>query len=249
MLRVMLVDDERLARQALRQSLAKIEGVEVVAEAESAAAGREAFAREQPHAVFLDVQMPREDGFDFLRGLELLPKVVFVTAHSEHAVRAFEVDAVDYLLKPVRPRRLADAVERLREACGHNAAGERRYGANDRICLRTPGRTVVATLDKVVALEADGDFTRVFVAGESPIMICQKLGAYERTLPAPPFVRVSRSLMLNVDAFVRAQRLSRDEEQVWLAGLGEPITLGRAAQARLHEALTASNLHPLDDGA
>jgi len=77
----MLVDDERLARQALRQSLARIEDVEIVAEAESAASGREAFMHKLPHAVFLDVQMPREDGFDFLRGLELQPKVVFVTAH------------------------------------------------------------------------------------------------------------------------------------------------------------------------
>lgn len=237
MLRVMLVDDERLARQALRQSLARIDDVEVVAEAESASAAWEAFARARPQAVFLDVQMPREDGFEFLRGIELPPKVVFVTAHSEHAVRAFEVEAVDYLLKPVRPQRLADAVSRLREACGLTAAGEHRYGARDRICLRTPGRTVVATLDKVAALEADGDFTRFFVAGEPPIMICQKLGAYERSLPAPPFARVSRSLMLNVDAFVRAQRFSRDEEQVWLEGMPQPLTLGRAAQGRLREAL------------
>ena len=237
MLRVMVVDDERLARQALRQALARMEDVELVAEAESVAGAREAFARERPHAVFLDIQMPREDGFGFLRGIELPPKVVFVTAHSEHAVRAFEIDAVDYLLKPVRPKRLADAVSRLREACGLNDSGERSYGANDRICLRTPGRTVVAMLDKVVALEADGDFTRFFVAGETPIMICQKLGAYERMLPAPPFVRVSRSLILNVNAFERSQRLSRDEEQVWLAGLPQPIALGRAAQLRLREAL------------
>lgn len=237
MLRVMLVDDERLARQALRQSLVRMEGVELVAEAESVAGAREAFAQTKPHAVFLDIQMPREDGFDFLRGLELPPKVVFVTAHSEHAVRAFEVEAVDYLLKPVRPQRLADAVSRLREACGLNVAGERSYGTSDRICLRTPGRTVIATLDKVAALEADGDFTRFFVAGETPIMICQKLGTYERILPSPPFVRLSRSLMLNVDAFTRSQRLSRDVEQVWLEGLAEPIALGRIAQSRLRDAL------------
>jgi two-component system LytT family response regulator len=237
MLRVMLVDDEPLARQALRQSLARMENVEIVAEADSVSSALEVFERTRPQAVFLDIQMPRADGFTFLRGIELPPKVVFVTAYSEHAVRAFEVEAVDYLLKPVRPKRLADAVSRLREACGLNEGGERSYGANDRICLRTPGRTVVATLDKVTALEADGDFTRFFVAGESPLMICQKLGAYERTLPSPPFVRVSRSLMLNVNAFVRAQRLSRDEEQVWLAGLAEPITLGRAAQMRLREAM------------
>ncbi len=239
MLRVMLVDDERLARQALRQMLATMEGVELVAEAESVSAARDAYERKRPHAVFLDIRMPREDGFAFLRALELPPKVVFVTAYSEHAVRAFEVDAVDYLLKPVRPKRLADAVARLRGACGAGDAGERSYGAHDRICLRTPGRTVVATLDKVAALEADGDFTRCFVAGEQPIMICQKLGAYERMLPAPPFVRVSRSLMVNVDAFVRSRRISRDEEQVWLDGLPEPFTLGRAPQLRLREAVGA----------
>ncbi|MGH8045735.1 MAG: LytR/AlgR family response regulator transcription factor [Chthoniobacterales bacterium] len=237
MLRVMLVDDERLARQSLRQSLARIEGVELVAEAENVAMAREAYAEKRPDAVFLDIQMPREDGFEFLRDLDGAPKVVFVTAYSEHAVRAFEVEAVDYLLKPVRPKRLADAVSRLREACGLNEFGEQQYAKTDRICLRTPGRTVVATLDKVLMLEADGDFTRFFVAGEPSLMICQKLGAYERMLPAPPFVRVSRSLMLNVDAFARSQRLSRDEEQVWLTGLPEPIALGRAAQQRLREAL------------
>jgi two-component system LytT family response regulator len=237
MLRVMLVDDEPLARQALRQSLAHMNDVELVAEADSVATARVEFARTRPQAVFLDIQMPREDGFGFLDGLELPPKIVFVTAYSEHAVRAFEIEAVDYLLKPVRPSRLAAAVARLRQACGLNESDESRYGAFDRICLRTSGRTLVATLDKVVALEADGDFTRFFVAGEAPVMICQKLGAYERMLPSPPFVRLSRSLMVNVHAFERAQRVSRDEEQVWFSGLAEPITLGRVAQARLREAL------------
>lgn len=237
MLRVMLVDDERLARQALRQALARIPGVEVVAEADGAMAAREAIGRVAPHAMFLDIQMPRADGFELLGGLEAAPKVVFVTAYSKHAVRAFDVDAVDYLLKPVRVTRLAAAVDRLREACGLNAANETRYAATDRICLRTPGRTLVATLDRIAALEADGDFTRVFVDGESPMMICRKLGAYERELPAPPFVRVSRSLILNVGTVERTERSSRDEELVWLAGLPEPIKLGRAAQMRLREVL------------
>lgn len=237
MLRVMLVDDERLARQALRQALMQMEGVEIVAEAESVVTALDAFERTRPHAVFLDIQMPRADGFAFMKGLELPPKVVFVTAHSEHAVRAFEIEAIDYLLKPVRPARLQSAVSRLREACGLNESEQHRYAANDRICLRTPGRTVIATLDRVTALEADGDFTRFFVAGETPLMICQKLGSYERLLPSPPFVRVSRSLMLNVDAFQRSQRISRDEEQVWLSGLSAPLLLGRTAQIRLREAL------------
>lgn len=237
MLRVMVVDDERLARQSLRQSLAQIDGVELVAEAENVAEARAAYSVARPHAVFLDIRMPREDGFSFLDGLAETPRVVFVTAYSEHAVKAFEVEAVDYLLKPVRPKRLADAVARLREACGLNAPVEKRYDRNDRICLRTPGRTVVAPFEKVLLLEADGDFTRFVIAGEAPLMICQKLGAYERVLPSPPFVRVNRSLVLNMDAFLRSQRVTRDEERVWLNGLAEPVTLGRTAQQRLREAL------------
>jgi two-component system LytT family response regulator len=238
MLRVMLVDDERLARQALRGMLAPMPEVEIVAEAADVADALEIVPRENPHALFLDVQMPRANGFDLLRGLEVAPKVVFVTAHSEHAVRAFDVDAVDYLLKPVRAARLAQAVARLREACDLGGVEENRtLGVRDRICLRHGGQTVVAALDRVLALEADGDFTRVFVAGEAPMLICQKLGAYERELPAPPFLRVDRSLILNVPAITRTQRQSRDEERVWIDGLEEPFVLGRAARQRLREAL------------
>lgn len=237
MLRVMIVDDERLARQSLRQSLARLSDVELVAESADVADARDAFERTKPHAVFLDIHMPRAEGFEFLRGLTIPPKIVFVTAHSEHAVRAFEVEAVDYLLKPVRPQRLADAVSRLRSACGLHEPNARRYGANDRICLRTPGRTVIATLDRIVALEADGDFTRFHITGEPSLMICQAIGTYEAMLPAPPFHRVSRSWILNVDAVQRSERISRDEAHVWLAGLDEPVTLGRAAQTRLREAL------------
>jgi two-component system LytT family response regulator len=236
----MLIDDERLARQALRGMLAPMADVEIVAEAADVAGALEALPREKPHALFLDVQMPRANGFDLLRGLDAPPKIVFVTAHSEHAVRAFDVDAVDYLLKPVRASRLAQAVARLREACGIAGAAEgQTLGARDRVCLRHSGRTVVATLDRLLALEADGDFTRVFVAGEAPMLICQKLGAYERELPSPPFVRVDRSLILNVPAIARTQRESRDEERVWLDGLAEPFVLGRVARQRLHEALGA----------
>jgi two-component system LytT family response regulator len=233
----MLVDDERLARQAMRQLLVGVEDVEIVGEADGVAAARELIEQANPHGIFLDVQMPRADGFELPRGLVVVPKIVFVTAHAEHAVRAFEVEAVDYLLKPVRAGRLASALERLRLACGMGGGEERKYEARDRICLRTPGRTVVAALDKVAALQADGDFTQVFVADEPPLMICQALGAYERILPNPPFLRVDRSLMVNVGAVSRSKRRSRDELWVWLNGKADPVTLGRTAQARLREAL------------
>lgn len=237
MLRVMLVDDERLARQALRRALSKLPDIKVIGEADGVAAAREFLAREQPDAIFLDVQMPRADGFELFGDRTLAPKVVFVTAHSEHAARAFDVEAVDYLLKPVRVARLEVAVNRLRSACAGTDSAEDGYGINDRICLQTPERTVVAAVDQLVALEADGDFTRVSVSGEAPLMICRSLGSYERVLPPEMFVRADRSLMVNRHLVRRWRKVSRDEGLIWLDGKDEPVRLGRAAQARLRKAL------------
>ncbi len=237
MLRVVIVDDERLARQGLRQLLAEVPGVTLVGEADSARTGREVIARERPDAVFLDIQMPGADGFSLVGSLEARPAIVFVTAHAEHAARAFEIEAVDYLLKPVRPERLEAAVRRIRAAMSNGKGFSEGYQPGDRICFRTPQRTIVVPLAAVAALEADGDFTRVHIPGLSPLMICHPLGAYEKVLPAPPFLRLDRSLIVNAERITRAERRSRDVAQLHVDGVASPFTLGRTAQARLREYL------------
>lgn len=236
MLRVMLVDDEALARQGLRGMLEKIPDLEVCAEAENLRQAVAAIPAVRPDALFLDVVMPGGGGFEILAELESPPPVVFVTAHSEYAAKAFDVDAVDYLLKPVRAKRLAVAVERLRAALA-DSPDPPALGDADRLCLRTPGRTLVTPLDKVLLLQADGDFTRVTVAGEAPLLICQALGTYERTLPSPPFARLDRSLILNLSQVVSLRNDSSRGALVFLEGLAEPVPLGRTAAGRLREAL------------
>lgn len=228
MLRVIIVDDEPLARQGMRQLLAAHDAVSVVGEARDAAAAAELIRREAPDAVFLDIRMPGADGFDLLAGLERAPRVVFVSAHSEHAIQAFDVDAVDYLLKPVHPDRLAVAIRRLR---GEEEAEP--YRTVDKICLRTPGRTMIVPVERIVALQADGDFTRVFVEGESSWLICQSIGRYERELPAGLFARLDRSLMINRERVVKTEQATRARRVLWLDGVAEPFELGRAAQSRL----------------
>lgn len=237
MLRVILVDDEPLARQGMRQLLSGHPSVAIVGEAQSTTAAAELVRREKPDAMFLDVRMPRANGFDLLAGLEAPPKVVFVTAHSEHALRAFEVEAVDYLLKPVRPERLAAAVRRLEAAVAARAAEAVPYQAQDRICLRLPRRTVVVSLSSVVAFLADGDFTRVFVEGEAPMLICHLLGHYERELPNPPFARLDRSLIINRNRILRLERHARSGVSLWLHGASDPFPLGRTAQSRVKSLL------------
>lgn len=238
MLRVVIVDDERLARQGLRQLLAEVPEVMVVAEADSARSGREAIAREKPDAVFLDIRMPGADGFSLLDSLDVRPAVVFVTAHAEHAARAFEVEAVDYLLKPVRPERLEAAVRRIRAARSDGQELCEAYQPGDRLCFRTPQRTMVVPLAAVAALEADGDFTRVHVPGVPPLMICHPLGAYEKVLPAPPFLRLDRSLIVNTERITGTDRRSRDEARLQVDGVVVPFSIGRTAQARLREYLS-----------
>lgn len=236
MLRVALVDDEPLARQGLRRMLATHKEVEIVAEADRVSVATPLLLKEKPDAVFLDIRMPGADGFELLKTLDPAPKIVFVTAHSNHAVRAFDVEAVDYVLKPVRPERLAAAISRLRSACSL-AEESPVYAAGDRICLRTPQRTVLAALADIAALEADKDFTRFHIAGEAPLLICRAIGEYARTLPTPPFLRLSRSLMINIGRIARADHSSRDETRLWMKGIPVPFQLGRTARARLKDHL------------
>jgi two-component system LytT family response regulator len=236
MLRVALVDDEPLARQGLRRMLAGHKAVEIVAEADRVSTATPLLLKEKPHAIFLDIHMPGADGFELLKTLDPVPKIVFVTAHSNHAVRAFDVEAVDYVLKPVRPERLSAAVSRLQAAClGTNESAT--YAPGDRICLRTPQRTVLTALQDIAALEAEKDFTRFHIAGETPLLICQSIGSYERTLPSPPFLRLSRSLMINTGRLARTENPSRNEMRLWLKGIPTPFRLGRTGRARLNEYL------------
>ena len=237
MLRVVLVDDEPLARQGLRRMLAVYKDLEIVAEADRVSVATALILKEKPDAIFLDIRMPGPDGFELLKTLDPPPKIVFVTAHSNHAVRAFDVQAVDYVLKPVRPERLAAAVARVRAACA-TSQDEPAYAVGDRICLRTPERTVLAPLQDIAALEADKDFTRFHIAGVAPLLICHSIGEYARSLPAPPFVRLSRSLMINVARIARADHPSRNESRLWLKGIPVPFRLGRAARTRLNDYLT-----------
>lgn len=236
MLRVMLVDDESLARQGLRAALEDVPGVEVCGEADSMARALALLPDLQPDALFLDVRLPHGDGFALLKRLPTSIPVVFVTAHNEYAVQAFEVDAVDYLLKPVRPGRLAQAVDRLRAATGLGG-DEPAYDLADRICLRTPERTLIAALEDVIVLQADGDFTRVTAAGESPLLICQTLRSYEQVLPDPPFVRLDRSLLVNLERVESIEVSPTRGARIFLSGLDKPVEIGRTALRRLREAL------------
>lgn len=248
MLRVILVDDEPLARRGLRDLLTARPEVEVVGEADCVEDARSMIRQIKPDALFLDVRMPEADGFELLSSLKECPPVIFVTAYSEYAARAFDVQAVDYLLKPVRPKRLTQAIRRLQAALDGSESEQTPYEKSDRICLRTPEKTLVAPLGDIIALQADKDFTRVTVADAAPLMICQSLGVYERNLPNPPFLRVDRSTMLNLTRIHSLEISPSRGARVFLNGSTISIPLGRAALRRLRLAIPQylSNISGLD---
>ena len=232
-MRVLIVDDEPLARAALRRLLAAHD-VEIVGEADSAETARLEVVRLQPDLILLDIELGGgSDGFDLIDTLERPPVVIFVTAFAEHAVEAFAVNAVDYLLKPVEPARLEVALAR--------AARQRALSAIPPgpgvIELKTPRRTVFVAPVEIVAISADGDFTRVFVAGQPAVMILRTLAHFEELLPAPPFVRLGRSVMINRDRLRSLEVPTRSTGRLVLDGMEHPLAIGRAAMARLRELL------------
>lgn len=241
MLRVLIVDDERLARQAMRRLLAAHPEVEIVGEAEGVADAVREVERTRPQLMFLDIDLGGngEDGFGLLARLRDPPIVVFVTAYAEHAVEAFAVHAVDYLLKPVAPERLAESLKRAaRELASGPPPPEPPQGGGV-IALKTPKRTVLARPSEIVALRADGDFTHVFVADQPSLMMWRTLGHFEELLPSPPFLRLGRSLIVNRDRLRAVETPSRETARLLLHGMDEALTLGRAAAQRLREALGA----------
>ena len=169
--------------------------------------------------------------FDLLAALARPPIVVFVTAYAEHAVEAFAVNAVDYLLKPVEPGRLAESLARAERQLDRGPAG------SAVIALRTPKQTVLAQPAEIAALRADGDFTHVFIADQPAVMIWRTLGHFEVLLPSPPFLRLGRSLIINRDRLRKVETPSRAGGQITLEGMSEPLILGRTAAARLRETL------------
>ena len=233
-MRILIVDDEPVARRAIRRLLAPHAAVEIVGEAETPAEASAAIGRSAPDVVFLDIELGGDgDGFDLLASLPRPPLVVFVTAYAEYAVEAFAIDAVDYLLKPVEPERLAKLLGRAERALGR----KRRRAGDGVIALRTPRQTLLASAAEIVAVRADGDFSHVFVAGQPPLMMWRTLGHFESVLPAPPFLRLGRSLIINRDRLRKVETPSRAEAHITLDGMAEPLSLGRTSAQRLREAV------------
>ena len=239
-LRVLLVDDEPLARAKLRRLLSEEPEVEIVGEAGSAEEARRIVRAERPDLVFLDIQMPEEDGFGLIGSLdaEERPAVVFVTAYDEHALRAFEVHAVDYLLKPFDRERLQVALERGREAIARNDGDvldeqlrlmlqELRSEKPhlDRFVIRSVGRIVFVDAQDVEWIEASGNYVRLHLGKESHLLR-ETMSSLEARLDPRRFARIHRSTIVNVGRIKELHHIFHGDYSVLLRD-GTRLTLSR----------------------
>ncbi len=256
MMKVLLVDDEPSASKRMRRLLAGDADIEVVGVAGSVAEARVRLAEQRPDAVFLDVEMPGGTSFGLLPDLAGSTHVVFVTAHERHAVEAFAVNAVDYLLKPVDPERLAEAVRRLRGLVGAAAVepadaegslaldddgtaagpGAAPAGADRRLVVPLrdgPTKAVVAIAD-ICWIESLRNYTRVAFQNPPRVFFFRRrLSEWLPHLPEETFARTSRSELVQVALVTATEWKSPGETIVRFAAGVEPLTLGRIAAARL----------------
>jgi len=223
----LIVDDERIARRELAYLLREHPEVEIVGEAASVDEAAEMIGRLHPEIIFLDVQMPGASGFDLLERVELDAHVIFVTAYDQFAIRAFEVNAIDYLTKPVRPERLRQAIERCDQRGLTEPPTTTRLSPSDSILLTIDRRSRLVKLASIECILAEGDYTRLIIAGSAAGMVLKPIKEWERILPEKQFCRIQRSAIINCEQAIHFEPTLNGGYEVHMKHLNAPLTMSR----------------------
>jgi len=243
MIKAILIDDERLARNELKKLLLDFPEVEVIAEAANAEEGIERIESMSPDLIFLDIQMPGKTGFDMLAQLEKAPHVIFTTAYDEHALKAFEVNALDYLLKPVEPKRLADAIQKLHNAEDKEAISSTVSEGNkslltetDQVFVKDGERCWFVKLSEIRLFESVGNYAKVFFGPNKPLIL-KSLNALEERLDEKTFFRANRKHIVNLRLIEKIEPYFNGGLLLELKG-GEKIEVSRRQTVKFKEMMS-----------
>ncbi|HTM91721.1 MAG TPA: response regulator [Flavisolibacter sp.] len=243
-MKAIIIDDERLARTELRKLLQDYPEIEIVDEASNAEEGIQKIENYNPDLVFLDIQMPGKTGFDMLSELDHSPQVIFTTAYDEYALKAFEVNALDYLLKPIEPRRLADAVEKLKRTT-HNGSVEKVsphseptniLSENDQVFVKDGERCWFVKLSDVRLFESVGNYAKVFFGTNKPLIL-KSLNALEERLDDKVFFRANRKHIVNLRMIDKIEPYFNGGLLLELKG-GEKIEVSRRQTVKFKEMMS-----------
>lgn len=238
-----IIDDERLARAELKKMLLEYPEINVLAEASNANEAIDLINQHDPHIIFLDIQMPEKNGFELLQELDKLPIVVFTTAHDEFAIKAFEVNAMDYLLKPIDPNRLVDTVQKLRgidfkEADDGSFKVEAKHVLTeaDQVFVKDGEKCWFVTLSEIRLFESVGNYARVFFANNKPLIL-KSLNSLEERLDPKTFFRANRKHIVNLKMIEKVEPFFNGGLLLEIKG-GEKIEVSRRQAVRFKEMMS-----------
>ena len=237
--KVVIIDDERLARSELKRLLQEFPDVEVIGEAANAEEGLQKIESLNPDLIFLDIQMPGKTGFDMLTELEKAPHVIFITAYDEYALKAFEVNALDYLMKPVEPSRLADSLLKVRQKDEEELLTYSNRGMlseNDQVFVKDGERCWFVKLSEVRLFESVGNYAKVFFGPNKPLIL-KSLNALEERLDEKVFFRANRKHIINLRMIEKIEPYFNGGLLLDLFG-GEKIEVSRRQAVKFKEMMS-----------
>jgi len=235
--KTIIIDDEALARRALLSLLREHQNIKVVAEAGSVTEAVKLIELHCPDLLFLDIQMPGESGFDLLSKVEFTGQVIFITAFDAYALRAFEINALDYLLKPVSPERLENSLARLESVQLSLASNDKSLDYNDRLFILMGKQMVFLKMSTIVYIHAEGDYSMVFTSDNRHGLVYKTMKEWDERLPQTFFCRIHRSSIINLDYVEKIEKEFNYEFSIRLRGIANPVLMSRRYARALKERL------------
>ena len=240
-MKTLIIDDSRLARNELKRLLKEFDNVQIVGDAASADEAKEKINELKPDLIFLDIQMPGKNGFELLEELEVLPEVIFSTAYDEHALKAFEYNALDYLVKPVQKQRLAGSVSKVYDKVkkrenDQNNNQEGILTINDQVFVKDGERCWFVQLAEIRLFEVSGNYTTVYFDTSKP-MITRTLNYLESRLDEKTFFRANRQQIINLKWIERIEPWFSGSLRIYLKG-GEEIDVSRRQTLKFKELMS-----------
>jgi len=233
-IKIVLVDDERLARTELKNMLLSFGNIQVVGEAENVTDAIELISKNNPDIIFLDIQMPGQSGFDLVNQLQTKAKIIFVTAFNEYAIRAFEVNALDYLLKPVNPTRLKSAIERIETSDSYKPV-EKSLSFDDRLFLSINTKMKFIKIEDITCIVAAGDYSEINLKTKEKGLVLKSMREWENRLPEKYFCRIHRSTIINMESIEKIEEWFNNSFRIYLTGIKEPLVMSRRYASKLKE--------------
>jgi two-component system LytT family response regulator len=239
-MRTVIVDDEEFARRDLRRLLKKHPEIEIIGEAEDITQAINVISEMRPQVVFLDIQLSGESGFELFEYSKEKFKVIFVTAFDNFAVRAFEVNALDYLLKPVSPERLASTISRLfdnKESGQTQKPTEKKLVYDDFIFFKSKTKNGFIKVNQIVLVTATGNYTDIITVKSNTEVVLKPLIEWEKQLPGQHFIRIHRNIIVNINYIEKIHSWFKGTYQIYLHGLKEPVITSRRYATKIREYL------------